>query len=347
MRELSGLVRLVTLNLMNCVKLTGECGLVVRLEHGVSRWRVLRGGRLCLFPGHYISLLPFLPKLTKLYTEDCGVHGEDYAQELRQLIVAAHVEGATNLRALTETFLAKYSLWRTSEEATTGVKPAFTMYGVTLTFDHWKSEAIDPSGATEEECGWFEGLFGVLINTAKTKMDKEWLLLCSASHSLLGAVSVLLDDYGATGTAPVEDDAQHRIVSNMTGLAPEALQRRISGLGAYLGRFKILKDIHRSATALVVLAVDTQATDQAKISVVIKFMKDLQQCEREVAARRGLESNWVVGVEMTSEELGAEAFAAEAIRLGYYPYGIVMVAGERNLQVPSPRRAVLSPLALY
>ena len=97
----------------------------------------------------------------------------------------------------------------------------------------------------------------------------------------------------------------------------------------------------------MVLAVDTQATDQAKISVVIKFMKDLQQCEREVAARRGLESDWVVGVEMTSEELGAEAFAAEAIRLGYYPYGIVMVAGERNLQVPSPRRSVLSPLALY
>ena len=340
MRELSGLVRLETLNLHNCMKLTGECGLVVRLEHGVSRWRVLRGGRLCLFPGHYISLLPFLPKLTNLYTIACGVHGADYAQELRQLIVATHGEGATNLRPLTETFLAKYSLWRTSEEATTGVKPEEDI----ITFD-WKSEAIDPSGATEEECGWFKVLLGVLINTAK--MDKEWLLLCSASHSLLGAVSVLLDHYGATGTAPVEDDAQHRIVSNMTGLAPEALQRRISGLGAFLGRFKILKEIHRSATALVVLAVDTQATDQAKISVVIKFMKDLQQCEREVAARRGLESNWVVGVEMTSEELGAEAFAAEAIRLGYYPYGIVMVAGERNLQVPSPRRAVLSPLALY
>ena len=337
MRELSGLVQLKTLNLNFCCELTGECGLVVRLEHGVSRWRVLRGGRLCLFPGHYISLLPFLPKLTELVTYDCGVHGEDYAQELRPLIGAAHVEGATNLRPLTETFLAKYAGWRATEEATTGVKqgPAYD----------WKSEAIDPSGATAEECGWFEGLFGVLINTAK--MDKEWLLLCSASHSLLGAVSVLLDHYGATGTAPVEDDAQNRIVSDMTGLAPEALQRRISGLGAFLGRFKILKEIHRSATALVVLAVDTQATDQAKISVVIKFMKDLQQCEREVAARRGLESNWVVGVEMTSEELGAEAFAAEAVRLGYYPYGIVMVAGERNLQVPSPRRSVLSPLALY
>ena len=342
MRELSGLVHLEEMDLYYCEKLTGECGLVVRLEHGVSRWRVLRGGRLCLFPGHYISFLPFLPKLTELSTDACGVHGEDYAQELRVLAAAAHVEGATNLRPLTETFLAKYSLWRTSEEATTGVKPS-TQFA---SFD-WKSEAIDPSGATEEECGWFKGLFGVLINTAKTKMDKEWLLLCSASHSLLGAVSVLLDHYGATGTAPVEDDAQHRIVSNMTGLAPEALQRRISGLGAFLGRFKILKEIHRSATALVVLAVDTQATDQAKISVVIKFMKDLQQCEREVAARRGLESNWVVGVEMTSEELGAEAFAAEAIRLAYYPYGIVMVAGERNLQVPSPRRAVLSPLALY
>ena len=342
-RELSGLVHLETLNLGDCRKLTGECGLVVRLEHGVSRWRVLRGGRLCLFPGHYISLLPFLPKLTKLYTDDCGVHGADYAQELRQLVAAAHVEGADPPRRELEVFLSKYSVWRASEEATTGVKPA--MYNGGLTFDHWKSEDVDPSGATEEECGWFKGLFGVLINTAK--MDKEWLLLCSASHSLLGAVSVLLDHYGATGTAPVEDDAQHRIVSNMTGLAPEALQRRISGLGAYLGRFKILKEIHRSATALVVLAVDTQATDQAKISVVIKFMKDLQQCEREVAARRGLESDWVVGVEMTSEELGTEAFAAEAIRLGYYPYGIVMVAGERNLQVPSPRRAVLSPLALY
>ena len=342
MRELSGLVHLEEMDLYYCEKLTGECGLVVRLEHGVSRWRVLRGGRLCLFPGHYISLLPFLPKLTKFETSDGGVHGADYAQELRQLIAAAHVEGATNLRPLTETFLAKYGAWRASAEATTGVKPA--MYNGQLTFD-WKSEAIDPSGATEEECGWFEVLFGVLINTAK--MDKEWLLLCSASHSLLGAVSPLLDDYGATGTAPVEDDAQHRIVSDMTGLAPEALQRRISGLGAFLGRFKILKEIHRSATALVVLAVDTQATDQAKISVVIKFMKDLQQCEREVAARRGLESDWVVGVEMTSEELGTEAFAAEAIRLGYYPYGIVMVAGERNLQVPSPRRAVPSPLALY
>ena len=177
-------------------------------------------------------------------------------------------------------------------------------------------------------------------------MDKEWLLLLSVDHSLLAAAQVLLsDEFGAKGTEPVEGDEQKRIVAGQS--TPNAkLHTLLSSLGAFMGRFRIGKDVHKSATSKAFLCVDTQS--DATPQRVVKFMMDESQYRREILARKitthdGKESTldpaFVVGILATSEDLdeqraeGTPSFEEAALKVDVYPFGIVMDAGERNLQV--------------
>ena len=68
--------------------------------------------------------------------------------------------------------------------------------------------------------------------------------------------------------------------------------------------------------------------------VALKFMANRDQFECEVRAfDAGLDNKFVVGVLATSDEIGADAFAAGAAKLRYGPHGIVMHAADRNLAV--------------
>ena len=91
--------------------------------------------------------------------------------------------------------------------------------------------------------------------------------------------------------------------------------------------------------------MSSDAKSEKAPNAVLKSMMDEQQYHRELDARKvkksadgteeTLNPEYVVGIVTTSDELGAEAFAKAAPPLGLYPYGIIMEAGERNLQVVS------------
>ena len=76
-----------------------------------------------------------------------------------------------------------------------------------------------------------------------------------------------------------------------------------------------------------------RASDLDGAPVALKFMAHRDQYECEVNARSGLDDRFVVGVRATSDEIGAESFAAAAAKLGYGPYGVAMDAAERNLAI--------------
>ena len=138
------------------------------------------------------------------------------------------VPAANDAQHAAEVFSA-YQSWQFSEEATTKC-----------------TETILPGDASTEERGWFEALFHVLVDTAK--MDKEWLLLLAADHSLFAAASVLIETFGAKGTAPVEGDKLRRVANEQT-TAHVKLQKLLSSLGSFLGRFKIRTTCTRRGSA--------------------------------------------------------------------------------------------------
>lgn len=104
----------------------------------------------------------------------------------------------------------------------------------------------------------------------------------------------------------------------------------LAALSRFCGEYKLGAEIHTSATAVVVRAVDTQNTD-----VVLKFMQHPEQHQCELAARsqgldaQGLDDRFVVGIRANSDDI--PGFATAAAELGYAPRGIVMDAAAKAL----------------
>ena len=69
----------------------------------------------------------------------------------------------------------------------------------------------------------------------------------------------------------------------------------------FCGRFELIEKLHRSATCVVWLALDVRSDS---VRVVVKFMRNKDQSDREVMEREGLDGAFVVGLVATSEELG-------------------------------------------
>jgi len=67
--------------------------------------------------------------------------------------------------------------------------------------------------------------------------------------------------------------------------------------------------------------------------VVIKFMKQKDQCEREKTSQTDLESHYVIraSVFLSSPEFATAVKSVEKHELADYPHGIVMPVGDRNL----------------
>ena len=69
----------------------------------------------------------------------------------------------------------------------------------------------------------------------------------------------------------------------------------------FCGRFELIEKLHRSATCVVWLALDVRCDS---VRVVVKFMRNKDQSDREVMEREGLDGAFVVRLVATSEELG-------------------------------------------
>ena len=138
------------------------------------------------------------------------------------------------------------------------------------------------------------------------------------------------------------------LAQGCTGKNRQLAKAWADSVGCFLGRYKLGKVVHESATSKVVHAVDMRgvanADDEAaapkttaRRNVVLKFMVDPAQHRQELQTRkallggeeRGDGDEFTVGILASSDDL--EGFAAEATTLGHYPQGIVMEAGERNL----------------
>jgi hypothetical protein len=277
-----------------------------------------------------------LGKLKELKIDECSVLGTAYTQQLISLAAAAAVDppndGAAAAQEASKIFFSAFGTWRAGKEASEEAV-----------------EAVPPLDAVDEERGWFRALFKVLID-GPASLDREWLLLLSVDNNLLAAAQVLLsDDFGAKGTEPVEDDPQKRVVAEQSS-SNSKLQALVSTLGAFMGRFRIIKDVHKSATSNAFSGCDTSPS-AVVTDIVLKFMKDKSQYDREVAARVAISGvggqkkredededdiskQYLVGILETSDDIDAEAFAhaAQEHNPPLYPHCIIMEAGERNLQ---------------
>ncbi len=272
-------------------------------------------------------------------TEVFGLEG--YAPQLTALVrAAAAADDSAAIVEKVSIFFGNYSAWRTgSDEAKTSMGAA----------------AVPSDDATDEERGWFHRLFATLLlngHCERAAIDKEHLLLLAVDHALLAAVQVLLsEEFGAKGTTPVEGDVPQKRTVAKQSTSNAKLQSIISSLGAFMGRFRIGKDVHKSATSMAFACIDTQS--EAAPNQVLKFMKDESQYKREILARQisggeSLDPRFVVGIITTSSELDEQqqqrkkdtnsvalSFADEALKLNppLHPHCIAMEAGERNLQV--------------
>ena len=113
------------------------------------------------------------------------------------------------------------------------------------------------------------------------------------------------------------------------GKGSAKLRAYFTTLGRFCDTYELAKrPDHKTATSVV-----RRASDLDGAPVALKFMAHRDQYECEVNARSGLDDRFVVGVRATSDEIGADKFAAAAAELGYGPYGIVMDAAYRNLAV--------------
>jgi serine/threonine protein kinase len=139
-----------------------------------------------------------------------------------------------------------------------------------------------------------------------------------------------------------------------TGEGHEEVKAWADTFGTFLGRYKLGKVEHESATSKVVHAVDTGATENEPHDVVVKFMANQAQHAQELETRErsNLDPKFTVAILATSVDDSSDeskehkdggtnprsaplyllrGFAAEATKCGNYPHGIVMEAGERNL----------------
>lgn len=199
MDVLAGLTSLTSLDVKRCKKLTGDVKVVANLT-GLTSLSLTYAEQLS---GHYFeALLPLVNLRGVFKTNYCGVLGNVYAFQLRKLVVAAADPSKTIIDEEASAFFAAYHAWHTSPENT------FPRDG----------------DATDVERGWFRSLFKMLVReeegSSSGKLDKEWLLLLSVDNSLLAAAQVLLSEFGAEGTEPVEDDPQKRIVAEQQTQTP-------------------------------------------------------------------------------------------------------------------------------
>ena len=215
--------------------------------------------------GHCFSVLFPLAKLEEFDSQNTGIIGAAYEEQLRSLAKAAAGTSTDAAAHEARVFFSAYGAWRADEEAATKC-----------------SKVVPPLDAMEEERGWFRALFRALID-GPAPLDKEWLLLLSVDCSLLAAAQVLLsEEFGAQGKAPVESDAQKRIVAQQS--SPNAkLQAIVGSIGAYMGRYRIAPGppVHKSKTCELAFAQD-MALNQM---VALKIMKHCHQFQAEIKAR--------------------------------------------------------------
>ena len=128
------------------------------------------------------------------------------------------------------------------------------------------------------------------------------------------------------------------LAQGFTGKDQEAVKAWADLFGTFLDRYKLGKVEHESATSKVVHAIDMKAEIDKSHNVVVKFMSDSAQHSQELSTRaKQLDPKFTVAILTDSEKL--EGFTEEvadkkwrALKLGNYPYGIVMEVGERNLK---------------
>ena len=89
--------------------------------------------------------------------------------------------------------------------------------------------------------------------------------------------------------------------------------RVVQSLGTFAGRYRLDDMLHKSATSVVIAADDVTAAE-GQSAVVVKLMKNEDQCEREVHTRKGMDGAFVVGVATyccggVMRDWGAEAAA--------------------------------------
>ena len=115
------------------------------------------------------------------------------------------------------------------------------------------------------------------------------------------------------------------------------VKRAIDERLQFLGRFKVVEpSIHQSATSKANTVLDT--SQEGAPPAVMKFFRDTTQYEREIAARLcgddggSLDPKYVVGIQETSDDLGAARFKAEARERELFDHGILMEAGKHCIQ---------------
>ena len=115
------------------------------------------------------------------------------------------------------------------------------------------------------------------------------------------------------------------------------VKRAIDERLQFLGRFKVVEpSIHQSATSKANTVLDT--SQEGAPPAVMKFFRDKTQYEREIAARLcgdgggSLDPKYVVGIQETSDDLGAARFKAEARERELFDHGILMEAGKHCIQ---------------
>lgn len=167
------------------------------------------------------------------------------------------------------------------------------------------------------------GSFGFVAETKDGRALLEALLLEFADRQNTIVVKALIDA-GASGTLRVNGRCAHELTPGDV-----ALRAILGQLGAFAGRYRIGKQIHDSATAKIVCAVDVSKKgaggegEEAK-RVVIKFMLDRGQFNRELQVREELGDAmqpYIMPIEAHSNESEEfqTRFTQDAIAQGYFP----------------------------
>ena len=170
-----------------------------------------------------------------------------------------------------------------------------------------------------------EAVLSGVIEAATTPEALQVLLQYSADRDLLDHCKRLVER-GANPDAAFATDGR---TPREIGKGSAKLRSYFKTLGRFCDTYELAKrPDHKTATSVV-----RRASDLDGAPVALKFMAHRDQYECEVNARAGLDDRFIVGVRATSDEIGADVFAAAAAKLKYGPHGIVMDAADRNLAV--------------